>query len=280
MLGSKVFGKKEVVSEILEHSVFKNRTGSFARGLVKMLGQMYIRMFGWPDQEFRTTFPKMIKLLQPRPSEYILDVGCGPGVWSMEMASRYGCTVTGVDLDEADIRFASKVSEINGMGNCRFICTEATKLDFPPESFDKIMCIAMLEHVVDDDLAVQKIAQALRRDGVLVGLVPNDKRMFLKPECSQKDDDPDGHGHVREGYSVKDIEDLMNRNGLQLIQCEYPHGVIESMMAFIQLKTNPYLAFPFTYPFTYLFGRFSRYGAGVLFKAVKRPADNPAGAGS
>jgi predicted SAM-dependent methyltransferase len=147
---------------------------------------------------------------------------------------------------------------------------EATKLNFEPESFDKVMCIAVLEHIGEDDLAVKNMVRVLRKDGILVGLVPNDKRSLFKPECGQRSDDPKGHGHVRIGYSVQDIENLMSRNGLQLVTYEYPHGLIEVFMCNVQIKTNQYLTFPFTYPFVYLFGRFSKSGCGILFKAVKK----------
>lgn len=274
MFGSKVFGSKEVVSEILEHAGFKKRTGVFSKGIIKALGRLYIQLMGWPDQEIRTTFPRMVKLLEPQPSDSILDVGCGPGVWSLELASKYGCNITGIDLDENDIRFANKVSQINHLDNCHFTCAEATKLNFEPESFDKVMCIAVLEHIEEDNLAIENMARVLRENGILVGLVPNDKRSPFRPECGQQSGDPKGHGHVREGYSVQDVENLMSRNGLELVRYEYPHGLIEMMMYYVQLKTNQYLAFPFTYPFVYLFGRFSNSGLGILFKAVKKSNHN------
>jgi SAM-dependent methyltransferase len=273
MFGSGIFGKKEVVSAILEHTSFAKRTNPLVKALAKVLGQLYIRLFGWPDQEIRTTFPKMVKLLKPSSTDSILDVGCGPGVWALEMASRYNCSVTGIDLDADDIRFADKVSRIHHMDGCHFTCMDVTELNFEPESFDKVTCMAVLEHVEEDDLAVRNMARVLRQNGVLVGLVPNDRRSLFKPECWQGSDDPKGHGHVREGYSVQDVENLMNRNGLQLVKYEYPHGLIETTMCNVQIKTNPYLTFPLTYPITHIFERFSSSGCGILFKAVKKSSE-------
>ena len=194
----------------------------------------------------------------------------------LEISSKYGATITGVDFDESDIRFANRVREVNRIDNRRFICMDATNLNFEPESFSKVICMAVLEHIEDDNLAVENIARVLRKGGVLVGGVPNDERSRFKPEVFQRSDDPKGHGHVREGYSVKDIENLMCRNGLQLVKYEYVSGLIQNLMHMIEGKTNKYLAFPFTYPVACLSSRLSKHGTDILFKAVKKSSNNVA----
>jgi SAM-dependent methyltransferase len=274
MFGSRMFGSKEVVSEIVGHGVFKQREDGLTKGLVRDFGHLFIQVLGWPDQENRLYFPRLVKLLEPCPTDLILDVGCGPGINALEIASRYGSAVTGVDIDGNDIRFAHRVGEINHIHDCRFICMDATDLRFESESFDKVMCMAVLEHIEDDSLAVQNIARILRKDGLLVGAVPTNERPRFKPECFQRSDDPKGHGHVREGYSVQDIDSLMRRNDLQLVRYEYVSGAIENLMLIVQARTNPYLAFPFTYPIAYIFSHLSKHGAGMLFKAVKKASNN------
>jgi 2-polyprenyl-3-methyl-5-hydroxy-6-metoxy-1,4-benzoquinol methylase len=270
MFGSKIFGKKEVVSEILDHTVFKEREGSLTRGLMKAFGQLYIRVLGWPVSEPRIYHSKLVRLLQPSPSDSILDVGCGPGVHALEIASRYGPAITGVDIDESDIRFADRVKEVNRIDNCRFICMDATDLRFAPESFNKVICMAVLEHIEDDNLAIENIARVLRKGGVLVGAVPNERRSRFKPDSFQRNGDPKGHGHVREGYSVQSIENSMFKNGLQLVGYEYVSGPIQNLMLMVEERTNRYMAFPFTYPVAYLSSRLSNQGTGILFKAVKK----------
>lgn len=274
MFGSKLFGNKETVSEVLCHTVFKEKEGSLTKGLVKTCGQLYIRLLGWPVQEPRIYHSKLLRLLEPCASDSIIDVGCGPGIHALEIALRYGCAITGVDIDESDIRFARRVKEINRINNCSFMCMDATDLRFESESFDKAICMAVLEHIEDDNLAVENIARILRQNGVLIGAVPNDDRSRFQPECSQRNHDPKGHGHVREGYSVQDIENLLARNGLQLIKYECVSGQIENLMLMVQERTNRYLAFPLTYPLANIFSIFSKHGSGILFKAAKKASDN------
>jgi ubiquinone/menaquinone biosynthesis C-methylase UbiE len=270
MFGSRIYGKKEVISEILDHDVFKEGEGRLTKKLVGVFGQLYIRLLGWPNSEARSFHHRIVRLLQPCPSDTILDVGCGTGIHTFEISSRFGATIIGIDIDERDIRFVNNVREINHINNCRFTCMDATTLSFESESFDKIICIAVLEHIDDDNLAVRNIARILRKGGVLVGVVPNDERLRFKPECFQGRDDPKGHGHVREGYSVKQIESLMLRNGLQLVKYEYVSGLTQNIMRMIEKRTNKYLAFPFTYPIIYLSSRFSNRGTDIMFKAVKK----------
>lgn len=277
MFGSKIFAKKEVISEILDHTVFKEREGGLTKRLVKAFGRVYIRVLGWPVSEPRIFHSKLVRLLQPSPSDSILDVGCGPGVHALEIASRYGSAITGIDIDKSDIHFADRVREVNRIDNCCFIPMDATDLRFAPESFDKVICMAVLEHIEDDNLAIENIARVLRKSGVLVGVVPNDKRTRLKPECFQRSGDRKGHGHVREGYSLERIKNLMMRNGLQPVRYEYVGGPIQNLMFMVEERTNKYLAFPFTYPVTYLASRRSNQGNGILFKAVKKSNGNGGG---
>ncbi|KPJ66675.1 MAG: hypothetical protein AMJ43_07270 [Coxiella sp. DG_40] len=269
MFGSSIYGKKEVISEILGHTVFREREGDLIKRLVKAFGQVYIRALGWPVSEPRVLHSKLVRLLQPSPSDSILDVGCGPGVHALSIASRYGSAITGIDVDKSDIYFANRVREINCIKNCRFTHMDVTDLRFAPESFDKVICMAVLEHIEDDNLAIKNIERIMRKGGVLVGVVPNDERTRFKPECFQRSGDSKGHGHVREGYSLAGIKNLMMRNGLRLVRYEYVGGTVQNLMRIVEERTNGYLAFPFTYPITYLASRLSNHGGAFLFKAVK-----------
>lgn len=269
MFGRRIYGKKEVISAILNHGVFKNREGNLTKGLVNSFGWLYIQVLGWPASEPRVYHSRMVNMLQPCPSDSILDVGCGPGIHSLEIAWRYKASVTGLDIDEDDVRFANRVSEVNQLDNCCFMYMNATNMCFNSASFDKVICTGVLEHIKEDNLAVECIARVLRKGGMLVGNVPIDKRSLFKPDTFQTGDDAEGHGHVREGYSIEGLYDLLKRNGLKLVEYEYVNDMIQNLMLLIEEKTNRYIMFPFTYPVSYFSSRLLRKGTGILFKAVK-----------
>ncbi len=274
MIGSQIYGRKEAVSVILGHPLFKEivTRGEFLRVLLRTFGHLYLRFFGWPNLELREIFPKVIRLLEPRPTDSILDLGCGPGVYSLEIASRWGCSITGADIDEVDIRFCTQIKELDGLENARFAVMDAAQLPLALESFDKVICIAVLEHIQDDDRAVREIARVLRRKGSLVAYVPYapvKRQLKLKHYWWRKEGDRKGRGQVREGYSLADLDDLLGRNGLKLSRYFFGHTWLESRLHKVQKRTNAYLAFPLIYPVLFLLNPFFRRGSAILFKAVK-----------
>jgi 2-polyprenyl-3-methyl-5-hydroxy-6-metoxy-1,4-benzoquinol methylase len=76
-------------------------------------------------------------------ADRILDVGTGSGVMSDAMASR-GADVDGVDANPAAIRYASATF---GRPGLRFHQGFLDELAFPPASFDKALCLEVIEHV-------------------------------------------------------------------------------------------------------------------------------------
>ncbi len=53
---------------------------------------------------------------------------------------------------------------------------DITNIEYPDESFDVIYCSHVLEHVLDDRLAMSEFLRVLKKDGWAILLVPIDKR--------------------------------------------------------------------------------------------------------
>lgn len=68
----------------------------------------------------------------------ILDIGCGPGGWVLDMAYEHPkIPVTGVDISRVMIEYARAQAFTQGLDNAHFRVMDATKpLDFPDDSFD------------------------------------------------------------------------------------------------------------------------------------------------
>jgi trans-aconitate methyltransferase len=100
----------------------------------------------------------LLELLEPKSGERILDVGCGTGQLTAEIA-RCGAQVVGLD-SSADM-LANARKNFPGL---TFVLGDAAAFNFP-EPFDAVFSNAALHWVKDAGGAVQSIARALRPGG-------------------------------------------------------------------------------------------------------------------
>ena len=104
-------------------------------------------------------------VLAPAPGERILDVGCGPGFYCVELAAAVGETgwVTGVDGSAAMLALASR--RCAGHGNVELLEAEATALPVAAASFDAALTVQVIEYVAQPELALGELHRALRPGG-------------------------------------------------------------------------------------------------------------------
>jgi SAM-dependent methyltransferase len=100
----------------------------------------------------------------PRDCENALEIGCGTGAFSRELATR-SRRVVAIDLSSEMIRVAR--SRSSRFDDLQFQLADAMTWDFPQSHFDFICSIATLHHLPQRELLV-KIKDALRPGGVLV----------------------------------------------------------------------------------------------------------------
>ena len=101
-------------------------------------------------------------------SRTALDVGCGVGRWSLELASR-GHRVTGVDLSPYMVEVARARSTAAG-AQCSFAVSDVASLQLG-RTFDVIVCVTVLQHVLDPTLAreaIKRLATHLSPRGKLI----------------------------------------------------------------------------------------------------------------
>jgi trans-aconitate methyltransferase len=103
----------------------------------------------------------LLELLQPRPGERILDVGCGTGQLTAEIA-RAGARVTGLD-NSADMLAEARAN----YPELSFVLADATSFRFD-EPFDAVFSNAALHWVKDHSAAAESIARALGSGGRFV----------------------------------------------------------------------------------------------------------------
>jgi|TARA_B110001454_G_scaffold36205_1_gene35727 SAM-dependent methyltransferase len=116
--------------------------------------------------------------LGAKPGDLVLDMGCGAGRHAFETVRR-GCRIVALDqsLEELiDVRntFAAMIEagELHDQVQGQPVSADALKLPFADETFDRIICSEVLEHIPDDQTAIGELARVLRPGGSIAVTVP------------------------------------------------------------------------------------------------------------
>ncbi|RBP97807.1 hypothetical protein CRD60_04215 [Bifidobacterium aemilianum] len=104
--------------------------------------------------------------LNPQPSQAILEVGCGTGIFTCKLAA-LGCRMTGVDiapnmLDQA----RSKLRQAGFQADLRLM--DITDMQGPEGSFDAAFSMACFEFLPDMAAAYQAMRKLVRPGGSIV----------------------------------------------------------------------------------------------------------------
>lgn len=96
-----------------------------------------------------------------RPGDSILDIGGGPGRYSIHYAKK-GCTVTLVDLSEGNVAFARKKAEEENAPLTAYAknCLELDALDLG--QYDHVFLMGPLYHLLEEEERVKAVETAIR----------------------------------------------------------------------------------------------------------------------
>ncbi|MFF8605971.1 methyltransferase domain-containing protein [Streptomyces sp. NPDC015346] len=103
-----------------------------------------------------------------RPGLDVLDVGCGPGTITADLAALVAPgRVTAVDAAEDVLAKARAVAAERGVENVEFAVADVHALDFPDDSFDVVHAHQVLQHVGDPVRALSEMRRVCRPGGVV-----------------------------------------------------------------------------------------------------------------
>ncbi len=99
----------------------------------------------------------------------LLDIGCGPGTITIDLASRVAPgDVLGIDASPEVVIQAGTLLESTGApGNCRFESGNVYNLDMADESFDVVHAHQVLQHLTDPVGALREVHRVLAPGGIM-----------------------------------------------------------------------------------------------------------------
>jgi SAM-dependent methyltransferase len=159
-------------------------------------------------------------------SNEVLDVGSGVGTIDFYLASKRK-KVTGIEISQRAVDVAQKSLKLFGLGkSVKFIRADFLKYSFN-NKFDFIICSEVLEHLVDDRKALDKIRKILKSKGIFMLSVPSKNAPLCHFGLIEEFDKRSGH--LRR-YSLKDILNLMKEFDFKPFYILKSEGIIRNSL--------------------------------------------------
>lgn len=174
------------------------------------------------------TYRNLIEILEKYVNDEnkILDIGCGSGVISLFLASR-GKQVLGIDISRSSINACREGAKNLGLKEKAVFKV----VDFPREKlnrkFDIVICSEVLEHIEEDEKAVEEIYNLLTPGGLLIISVPSKNAPLYSLGYAKKFDIK--VGHLRR-YNCQELNDLCRRAGFNIIETRRTEGLLRNFL--------------------------------------------------
>jgi SAM-dependent methyltransferase len=166
-----------------------------------------------------------LERLRVRPGDTLLDAGCGEGRHCFGALER-GARVLGLDLDWTSLRAAagglrSRAGELGSLGE--MLQGDAFALPFPDESFDKVICAEVMEHVHDYSAAARELARVTKPGGRLAITIPTatSEQLYLRLGDDYFES-PGGHIRI---FRPRRLAETLASAGLATEGVGFAHGL-------------------------------------------------------
>jgi len=172
------------------------------------------------------------------PGAVIFDIGAFDGNLSYLLSKRIPkLNITVIDKNKSGVKKA-KALGLNAV--------YGSALDVPlqSKSADIVLCLDILEHIREDNIVVREISRLLKSDGKYLLTTPMAQGIsfpFLNKEKNLAINS--GWGHIRLGYTIRDLCQLLNENRLQI---QKTSGYFNTLSRFVyRLAFISRVAYPF-----------------------------------
>ena len=164
-------------------------------------------------------------LLDPRPGERVLDLGCAAGAITHYL-STFGCEAVGIDLMPRAIEKARTL-----FPDLRFEVADATDLPFDPASFDKAVAADFVEHIEDDVFLAMcaELRRVLVPGGTFAIYAPNPRHLIerLKERELVLAQNPT-HIGLRDADHLRSV---LERGGFRVLRSEWRPSFFRGLRA-------------------------------------------------
>jgi SAM-dependent methyltransferase len=113
-------------------------------------------------KSMRLRYAKSLEGCEPIEGRTVLDVGCGPGHYSVALATKGAGRVLGLDFARGMIELAQGLARRAGVGNkCEFMTADFMNYPFA-ETFDYSIVMGFMDYVPDPRPVVERVMSLTR----------------------------------------------------------------------------------------------------------------------
>jgi len=167
----------------------------------------------------------------------VLDVGCGTGIYTLDLAKRK-YNVLSMDISKEMLLFTKKRAA-ESVENLNLFVADAEKIPLKPQCIDLVICVGVLEYLPDDCPALKNMCRMVKKDGLIIFTLPNLLKLknildpyyyingiwkYLKFRYGnnsnrsnlKKQDFSSNEAFTNRRYLKKQIQNLVNNSGLKI----------------------------------------------------------------
>ena len=151
----------------------------------------------------------------------IYDAGAGFGQYSYWLSSELPqARITAIDVKDEQVADCNAFFLRIGRPQVKFEVGDVTLFQ-RPGAFELVVCVDVMEHILEDEAALRCYSTSLKEGGMLIISTPSDQ--------GGSDVHEEGEGsfieeHVRDGYNIDDIRAKALRNGFSKVEARYSYG--------------------------------------------------------
>jgi ubiquinone/menaquinone biosynthesis C-methylase UbiE/uncharacterized protein YbaR (Trm112 family) len=150
----------------------------------------------------------VLEAASPQSGETILDLACGPGIYTRALARRVGGgSVIGLDISLPMLRYAARRARAAGIDNVTFVRASALDLPLPLRAFDAVNCCGALHLLPDVPKAIGEVARVLQPEGRFTAAV------FRQPGAAGHR----GRGVGVHAFRTGELEQILEQAGFESV---------------------------------------------------------------
>ncbi|MEX2411610.1 MAG: class I SAM-dependent methyltransferase, partial [Candidatus Paceibacterota bacterium] len=152
---------------------FYDKEDSLYRSFWDKDGSLHWGLFLKGNEEYLKATDNLTKFMAEKAvinsNSKVLDIGCGNGESSIQLADKFKCEVVGVDISGVRIKNAKEKLQNSKLSSLvKFLKGTVTNLPFKNNEFTHVWSQSTIYHVHNRDKALKEIYRVLENDGTFI----------------------------------------------------------------------------------------------------------------